>query len=263
MKSPRRMGTTKRNLFSRLSSASSFRFGANAQPGPHPPCESASPFPDFAPPGHVPNYRVWSKNEWVLPACTGWSARAGMLVAIAGQFRYTRTADDLLLEVGAISTLKGIRYWSVTENSWRTLIISAAALEGPDLHRPRADFRLSEMKSGAKLYFTETENRLGEPVIYGMRASDTGGNLVITMENVSPVKKFMLTLIKPGDLQSIHYLSEARPGIWRYYGLARTEEPPLAAIGVVRTQIRCQPGACLYPHLTGAAVEPIGSYNPN
>ncbi len=90
------------------------------------------------------------------------------------------------------------------------------------------------MKSGAKLYFTQTDNRLGAPVIYWMRASDTGGNLVITTGNVSPVKKFMLTLIQPGDLQSIHYPSEARPGMWRYYGLARTEEPPLAAFGVAR-----------------------------
>src|SRR5690349_24030994 len=57
------------------------------------------------------------------------------------------------------------------------------------LFRSRADFRLSEMKSGAKLFFTETENRLGEPVIYWMRASDTAGNLVITMENLSSVKK--------------------------------------------------------------------------
>jgi hypothetical protein len=137
------------------------------------------------------------------------------------------------------------------------------ALEGPDLHRPRADFSLSEIKSGTKLYFTETENRLGEPVIYGMRASDTGGNLVITMENVSPVNKLMLTLIKPGDLQSIHYLSEARPGIWRYYGLARTEEPPLAAFAVVRTESYVNRALALYSHLTGAAVEPVRSYNPN
>ena len=149
------MGTKRRSLFT-IVFCILFPLGANAQSGPHPPFESASPFPDFAPPGHVPNYRVWSNNEWVLPACTGWSARAGVLVAVAGQFRYTGTADDLLLGVGAISTLRGIRYWSATENGWRTLITSATALEGADLHRPRADFRLSEMKSGAKLYFTQT-----------------------------------------------------------------------------------------------------------
>src|SRR5262245_6859299 len=124
LKSPRRMGAKRRSLFT-IVFCVLFPLGANAQPGPHPPCESASPFPDFAPPGQVPNYRVWIKNQWVLPACTGWTARTGRLVAIAGQFRYTGTADDLLLEVGAISTLKGIRYWSVTENSWRTLITSA------------------------------------------------------------------------------------------------------------------------------------------
>ena len=94
-------------------------------------------------------------------------------------------------------------------------------------------------------------------MIYWMRASDTGGNLVITIGNVSPVKKLMLTLIEPGDLQSIHYLSEARPGMWRYYGLARTEEPPLAAFGVVRTESYVNRALALYSHLTGAAIEPI------
>jgi len=35
-------------------------FAANAQREPHPPCETSSPFPEFSPPGHTPNYRVWN-----------------------------------------------------------------------------------------------------------------------------------------------------------------------------------------------------------
>ena len=239
-------------------------FAANAQREPHPPCETSSPFPEFAPPGHMPNYRVWNSNEWIPPSCVGWRAQpSGVLVAIAGTFRFGGSKDDLLLRVGAISSLEGIRYWSVTENAFRPLITSAAALKGPDLNRPRGDFSLSEMKNGAELYFAETDNRLGEPVIYRMRTTQTDGTLVITVDNVSAVQKYMLPLVKPGDLQSIHYLAQAGPGLWTYYGLARTEEPPLAAFRAVRTESYINRSLAIYSHLTDAVVEPIRSYRPD
>jgi hypothetical protein len=120
------------------------------------------------------------------------------------------------------------------------------------------------VRRGAGLYFTETDNRLGEPVIYRMRATDMGGNLVITIENVSSVTKLMVPLIEPGDLQSIHYLSEVGPGVWRYYGLGRTEEAPLGAFfGLVRTESYVNRALALYSHLTGAPIEPIRFYAPN
>ena len=239
-------------------------FATNAELGPHPPCASSSPFPEFALPGHTPNYRVWSSNNWILPSCVGWRAQpSGVLVAIAGKFRFGGSKDDLLLRVGAISTLKGIQYWSVTENAFRPLITSAQALDRPDLNRPRGDFSLSELKNGAELYFAETDNRLGEPVIYRMRTTETAGTLVITVDNVSAVQKYMLPLVKPGDLQSIHYLAQAGPGLWTYYGLARTKEPPLAVFGVVRSESYVNRSLAFYSHLTDAAVEPIKSYSPD
>ena len=232
---------------------------ANAAIGPLPPCEGVLSFPAFAPPGHAPNYRIWTESDWAPPPCTTWTSKEGVVVAIAGEFHYDGTMDDLLVRFGAISTLTNVKYWSVTENDWRTLITGASALLGPNLSEPRNDFTATEMKSGADLYFMDTDNRLGEPVIYRMRATAKGEHLVITTENVSVVKKFMLPLANAGDLQSINYLAGIGPGTWSYYALARTGGPPLNVLGVVRNESYVNRALALYSHFTNTVVDPLRS----
>lgn len=195
-----------------------------------PPCEGASPFPAYVEPGRTPNYRVWSERDpgqhWAPPRCTGWMPRDGVLVAVAGQFRYGGNIAGLLARFGRISALRGLRYWSVTENGWETLITDASALVGQEPAKPRSDFTAAEMETDADLYFTETDNRSTQPVIYRMHATVTSEKILVSVENVTPVRVFMFTMFSPGDLQSVHYLARAAPGIWSYYGLARTGVAP-------------------------------------
>ena len=232
---------------------------AIAESGPRPPCGDAPPFPSYAALGHAPNYRVWSRSsaEWKPPTCTGWSPKDGVMVAVASQFRYSGSTEGLLLRFGAISTLTGLQYWSVTENDWRTLIIHAAALDRADLTRPRADFSVSEMAAHGDVYFSETDNRLGEPVVYRMRAVRSEDRLVINTENVTSVQKLVLTLVDPGDLESVNFLARTAPGIWSYYGLARTIAPPLTVFGVVREESYANRALALYSHFTETAVDPV------
>jgi uncharacterized protein DUF6675 len=234
---------------------------ANGSDGPQPPCERASPFPAFAPPEQRPNYEVLKGADWVAPTCTGWNSRDGVVVAIAARFHYGGTRDDLLARFGAISTLLNVRYWSVTENGWRTLITRATALRGPDLSESRDDFTATELKTGKDLYFAETENRLGVPVIYRMRATAKGESIVITTENVSAVQKYMLPMASPGDLQSINYLTQITAGTWSYYALARSDAPPLGVFGVVRNESYVNRALALYSHFTNTVVEPLRSSN--
>ena len=236
---------------------------AIAESGPRPPCGDGPPFPSYAAPGHAPNYHVWSNAGWEPPACTGWSPKDGVMVAVASQFRYPGSTEGLLLRFGAISTLTGLRYWSVTENDWRTLIIHAAALDRADLTRPRDDFSVSEMAAKADVYFSETDNTLGEPIVYRMRAVRSGDRLVINTENVTSVQKLMLTLVDPGDLESVHFLARTAPGIWSYYGLARTIAPPLAVLGVVREESYVNRALALYSHFTETTVDPLRVYDHN
>ena len=122
---------------------------ARAEDLPRPPCVASPPAPDYAAAGDTPNIRVWNCRAqtaaWVPPACIGWTEKgAGVLVALAGSFS-DGSGDDLLKRFASISRLQGLRYWSVTESGWRTLITHATALEGPDLDasppglQPRGD----------------------------------------------------------------------------------------------------------------------------
>ena len=117
---------------------------------------------------------------------------------------------------------EGVRYWSVSEGGWRTLITHATALEGPDLGRPRQDFTVAEMKGGSDLYFAQADNRASGDVLYRMQVRQAGPlRLVIAIENLSPVRQIPHSdFFEPGHLQSVHYLERKGPGLWSYYGLA-------------------------------------------
>jgi hypothetical protein len=179
------------------------------------------------------------------------------VVAVAGEFHFDGTPNDLLKRFGAISKLTKVRYWSVTESDWRTLVTSAAALRGPDPTDLRADFTATEVSSGKDLFFTETDNRSGEPVIYRMHVIANGESFVVTIENISTVQKFMLQMISPGDLQSIYYLERIGPETWSYYALARTAKPSLSFFGVVRNESYVNRALALYSHFTNTAVDPV------
>ena len=219
---------------------------------PRPPCATPSPYPDFPEQGAPPNVEVWHSNgTWKPPACTGWTTESGVLVALAGRFRFEGSADDLLVRFGAISTLRGMRYWSVSDRDWRTLITQATALDGPDLTRPRADFTFAEMKAGNDLYFAHDETRTSGEVIYRLQVREfTRNQLVIATENVSSVTKLFVTLVKPGGLQSMHFLERQAPDTWTYYGFAKTSEDltPLLAAPDASYVNRA---VALYRHLIG------------
>jgi hypothetical protein len=142
-----------------------------------------------------------------------------VLVALAGSFS-DGSSEDLLKRFGALSGLEGVRYWSVTEGGWRTLITHATALNGPDGH-PRKNFTVAEMKGGSDLYFAQSDNRASGDVIYRMQVRQAGPlRVVIAIENISPVRRFLVPFFEPGGLQSVHYLERKEPGVWNYYGLA-------------------------------------------
>ena len=186
---------------------------------------ASPPDPDYAAAGHTPNIRVWNCREqtapWVPPACTGWTAKgAGVLVAVAGSFS-DGSSDDLLKRFGSISRLEGLRYWSVSEAGWRTLITHATALDGPDLDHPRQDFTVAEMKSGSELYFAQSDNRASGDIIYRMQVKQAGpSRLVIAIDNVTAVRRFLDSVFRARRL-AIGALPRANgQGRWSYYGLA-------------------------------------------
>jgi hypothetical protein len=199
-----------------------------AQFGAQPPC-GITPQPAFAPPDSAPALLIWSAEaKWVPPACTGWRREGSEVgAALAGSFRFGGSTADLIARFGAVSTLRGIRYWSVSDRSWKTLIESAAAVEDPDRLTQRRDFSVAEMTSGNVLYFVQRDNRSSADVLYAMRMREAGpDHLRIDIENASTVKLYMFSLYKPGELQSSFFIDRLAPDIWGFYSLSRSLNTP-------------------------------------
>jgi hypothetical protein len=138
--------------------------------------------------------------------------------------RHEGDGKALLGRFGAISAMRGIRYWSVTEGDWRVLIEDAFAVDVPGSMQRRPDFAPQDMTSGAQLYFVERDNRSGL-VTYRMRVLEAGRDRIsITTENVTPVRALGFTLFPPGSLRAAYVVQRADSRTWSFYGLSTTGE---------------------------------------
>lgn len=146
------------------------------------------------------------------------------MVALAGTFVFTGGMEQLLERVGAISTLRNMRYWSTTDKSWRPLAFDAAALSGPDPKTRRRDFSGTELKTGAQFHYWIDDRRSGS-VVYRMQVMlRTPERVVLASENLSPVRLLAITLFPPGALQTVDFLERRGPGVWGLYSLTRIDE---------------------------------------
>jgi hypothetical protein len=146
---------------------------ALAEDPPQLPC-GVKPNPAFANDERRPNIQIWQNADlpasWQPPACAGLNATGLRLaLALAVAFQSSSSVDNLAARFGAISETKGIKYWSVSDRSWRILITDAAALAAVDGPR-RPDFTGAEVLSGADLYFEQQDNRSSDFVVYRLRA---------------------------------------------------------------------------------------------
>jgi hypothetical protein len=193
---------------------------------PLPPC-GAPAVPAPAALAAAPAVQVEAKrnadSRWTPPACTGWHADGfRMLVALSGRFRLVGGANAALARFGAVSHLTGLRYWSVSTNQWQPLVTEAHALDGPR-GAQRPDFSPAELRAGPQ-FSSETGSFTSGAVIYRVEVREaTDARLVITVENVTPMRRLMIDLFDPGELQSLYVLEREADDIWTYYSLTLTE----------------------------------------
>jgi hypothetical protein len=100
----------------------------------------------------------------------------------------------------AISQLAGRRYWSTTHQHWQTLIVSADAL-ARSRTTGRQDFTPDELQAGKVLYLQEADNLSGT-AIYRMHIAEASADRIV-FDTV--------TLFRPGEMQSIYFLTANRP----------------------------------------------------
>jgi len=162
---------------------------------------------------------TWSSIDWQAPACLGWPpSHYRFVIAVAGRVD-APGGEELRRRVGAISAIKGLRYWSVTENGLRVLIKDAVALSGPEGAK-RNDFSAADVRAGAALYFVEEDNRSSEPVTYRMRILEaTAERLVVDTENVTPIRSFV-TLFPPGTFRAAYVMTRIDARAWGLYAIS-------------------------------------------
>jgi len=129
-----------------------------------PPCESP-PIPAYAPAGRPPATDVWSASEltrsaWQATPCLHWGAsRTKLAAALAGEFPFAGSVDDLAARLAHISALER-----------------------------------------------------------------TADRLVVSTENVTPIRIGILSAFDPGAMQSVIFLDKRGPGTWGYYQTIRAAE---------------------------------------
>jgi hypothetical protein len=169
---------------------------------------------------------------------------------MAGSFRFDGSADELVARIGAISTLRGVRYWSTTEKTWRPYVVDASALSRLDPRSRRTHFLATEMTPGSELYYWEKHPRSSN-VVYRMTVLERSpARAVVATENLSPVRFLLLTLFEPGALQSVACVELISPGVWGAYLLVRTGEGA-SALAVGHEASYVNRAVAIYRHLAG------------
>jgi hypothetical protein len=199
--------------------------------GPRLPCDAAAATYAYPPPGAAPAIEVWHQHQlaqsnWQPPACTDWPAtsRSKLIITLTGSIRFDGGMEGLLAKIGAISSLKEIFYWSADDKSWGHLATDASALSDANEKDRRKDFSPSDLSKGAELYYWEDGASTGATV-YSLKVIESAPQrLVISSDNITPMRKFVFTLFKPGALQSLLFIQQLSPGTYGVTILTRTGE---------------------------------------
>ncbi len=200
---------------------------ANPKSAPQPPCGRGEVYPAYPEVDHAPVVEVWGRDglgaKWIPPACIDWKVPGfSSLVVTVARFRVPAGQEGLLRRMGAISELQGVRYWSTTHQSWRTLIASAMALEGGTGARQRKDFSPEELSQSRTMYFEQEDNLTGKATYQLRLRSLSTDHMVFDSENISTMRYFFVTVFHPGEMQTIYFLDRESDDIWRFYSVTRT-----------------------------------------
>lgn len=202
---------------------------ARAVAGPVPAClgPDVDPVPAYAAPGAPPNVGVWRdvSLDFGGSCPEALNGPADLVVALSGRFRHDGTIEDLAARVGAVSSLEGLPYWSVTDGEWRPLISLSHAIDTPASTGPRPDYTAAEVLSGRTLYMAQRDTRSHGLTVYALQATAPAeGQLVVTITNQGPIRFLLATLFEPQALTSTAVFTRLRGDEWGYYGLMMAAE---------------------------------------
>jgi hypothetical protein len=224
------------------------------------PC-GVEPYPNYPAVDAPPEVATWTSDDlgegWSPPACAAWQTGfATHVVALAGHFRDSRTIEAVLAQIGAISSLQNVRYWSVTDKRWNGLFARVTALEGPDPAKPRNDFTATEIRPAQDLYFLAADNRSGEDVVWRLRIREVQGErIIVETANITPLRWFFVPYVATGNMQTSYFLEHEPDDSWQLYSLTRVlYTSPLLAYFVPQASY-INRAVALYRHFAGTPTD--------
>jgi hypothetical protein len=193
--------------------------------GPQPPCGGGA-VPAFGALDGPPSAAAWSRSDlsragWQPPACLGWRGDSRLVVALAARFHSPLSLDDLAARVVAVSRHPSIRVWAVTRQEWRPLAIDAWALDDPADKYRRPDPTGAALVAGRDIYYAENTDVAGRTLYRLHVVEHTADRIVLTTENVTPIRAAVLTLFEPGALQAATVLTRDGADSWSFYEISR------------------------------------------
>lgn len=200
---------------------------------PQTPCspDRQATFPAYGEAGSPPAVATWHHLALGVEETCSEAIRGPMAfaVALAGRFRDPGSLSELAARIGAISSTKGLLYWSTTDGTWRELIANAFALRAPSKDARRPDFDADEILSGHPLYFAQADTRSTGLNLYSLTARRLGPDrLVVEVVNLTPIRFLLFTLFEPKTLLSVQFFERLPSGDWGYYSLSAVRHGPTA-----------------------------------
>lgn len=194
--------------------------------GPVPPCpgSSARNVPDYSELTAQPQVGVWRDIELnAAGSCLGTvTGHFGLVIALASRFESSESLTQVAKRIGSVSAIRGLKYWSVTDQTWRPLSTKAFAVRDDESNPvQRGDFSAAEVLRGDTLLFSRDDSQSTGQTLYEAKAiAVAADSLVLETRNVTAVKMLLLTLFEAEELRSIHYLRRDAGNRWSYYGLS-------------------------------------------
>ncbi len=112
----------------------------------------------------------------------------------------------------------------MTDSRWGPLAYAGSALNSPDSKDRRGDFSAADFVKGANLYYWEDDTRSGEAVYRLKVLESSPERAVIASDNLTPLRRFFVTLVEPGALQSVLFVQRLSPGVYGALIVNRTGE---------------------------------------
>ncbi len=191
---------------------------------PTPPCKAAASKiePKYGALNAAPTVGVWRSTtlEFGRACPTVLNGPAKLVIALSSRFDHAGTVEDLAARIGAVSALKGLKYWSVTDRGWRVLISQSNALNDLAKRRQRTDFTAREVLSGKALFMVQRDTRSTGRNIYAIQATSAKGRqLAVSIVNLTDIRFLFETLFERQALVSVHFFTQLRGNEWGYYSL--------------------------------------------